>query len=220
MKSFNKTICALFLTISGVFASLFAVAMFQQYLLASFPIILRMILAILVHWIILIVPLIMMKFTKITLQDIGFEKENFAKQILIGIGLALAMSLVLTVIPILLGFKDFVAGNQFQSIWQFAFYFVYDIAAIGFVEEFIFRGCLYNLLLKVKDSLWFAILVSSILFGLYHIVNGLSIQMITTTFIGILFCICRQKIKNCTLLSLILMHGIYDWLILVWGSLL
>ena len=45
----------------------------------------------------------------------------------------------------------------------------------------------------------------------------MSIQAAFTGLIGALLCFFRMKIRNCTTLSLIIGHGIYDAMITVWG---
>lgn len=47
-------------------------------------------------------------------------------------------------------------------------------------------------------------------------IGGNIVQIISTGILGAIFCICRVKIKNCTLLSVIIAHGVYDALITVW----
>jgi len=42
------------------------------------------------------------------LSDIGFKKENILTQIAVGIILAFIFSLILTIVPIMFGFKDMV----------------------------------------------------------------------------------------------------------------
>ena len=70
----------------------------------------------------------------------------------------------------------------------------------------------------VKEFL--AVILSSVLFGLFHISGGSIIQILITGLLGALWCIFRLKIKNCSTLSLIIMHGVYDGLITVMASLL
>ena len=41
-----------------------------------------------------------------------------------------------------------------------------------------------------------------------------------TAGIGALFCLCRIKIKNCSTLSLVIAHGVYDAMITVWANVL
>ena len=65
-----------------------------------------------------------------------------------------------------------------------------------------------------------AIIASSMLFGLFHLFSGNIIQMLMTACIGVFFCFCRLKVKNCSTLSLIIAHGVYDALITVLASIL
>ena len=39
-----------------------------------------------------------------------------------------------------------------------------------------------------------------------------------TAGMGLLYCLYREKVKDCTLLSLIIAHGLYDGLIVLWVS--
>ncbi|MGI6299062.1 MAG: CPBP family intramembrane glutamic endopeptidase [Saccharofermentanales bacterium] len=112
-------------------------------------------------------------FNKEKLSSLGFTKENVLLQTGIGILLAVAMSLVLTVIPILLGFKDMVGNSSYTKPWQFVFEFIYSIMELPLAEELVFRGYVFRKLLEIKDSKWFAIVISSMLFGLFHIFNGI-----------------------------------------------
>lgn len=149
------------------------------------------------------------------LQTFGFTKENIPRQILIGILISLLMSAILTMLPIFLGYKDLVGITNYTKAWQFAYEFVYRIFGVALVEELIFRGYIFYKLLEIKNSKAFAIIISSLLFGLFHIFNGNLLQVLITAFIGLLYCIFREKIKGCTLLSLIIAHGIYDALIVL-----
>ena len=94
------------------------------------------------------------------------------------------------------------------------------IFAVGFAEEFVFRGYIYKKILNISGKETAAVIVSSVLFGLFHIFRGSIVQVITTAFIGAFFCLCRAKIKGCTIVSLIIAHGIYDALITVWTAVL
>jgi membrane protease YdiL (CAAX protease family) len=127
------------------------------------------------------------------------------------------MSFVFTVIPHLAGKSDWVNNqHQYRYMWQFIYDFVYFIFAIALVEEFVFRGFFYKKLKTLFGTSVGAIVGSSILFGLFHFLSGNIVQIILTGFIGAIFCVCKVKIKNCTLLSVIIAHGMYDALITVW----
>ena len=101
---------------------------------------------------------------------------------------------------------------------QFLYEFFYCIFAVGFVEEYVFRGFAYEKIKRVSQKNILAILGSSVLFGVFHLFSGNIVQMLMTACIGAFFCFCRLKIKNCSTLSLIVGHGVYDALITFWAS--
>lgn len=216
----TSALLQLIIAVVGVFFIVFGLVMFNQHLLASFSMPLRIIFTIITQWLLFLVPGILMVLNKEKLSDLGFVKERITLQIGIGVLLAVSMSLVLTVLPILLGLKEMVGSTSYTQLWQFAYQFVYAIFGVALAEELIFRGYIFHKLLQVKSSKWFAIIISSALFGLFHIFNGNIIRVIMTAFLGFLFCICRERIKGCTLLSLIIAHGVYDALIVVWVAIL
>ncbi|MFA5603363.1 MAG: type II CAAX endopeptidase family protein [Bacilli bacterium] len=211
----SKYILQLVIVVISLFLTVYGMKMFYKYFLFNFNIIGRMIILIVIQWTLMIVPIIIMKKNKTTLKQLGITKDNIFEQIIVGIFIAVIISLLLTVIPILLGFKDMVGSTNYNKPWQFIYEFIYAILGVGLAEEFVFRGYLFNNLLKIKHSKWFAIIVSSILFGLFHIFNGNIIQVFMTGAIGFIYCILREKIKNCTLISLVLAHGLHDALIVL-----
>jgi membrane protease YdiL (CAAX protease family) len=148
------------------------------------------------------------------LIDIGFSNERIGIQLVVGVLIAAVMSAVLTVLPILAGLKSMVGATSYTQPWQFGYQFVYMIFGVALAEEFFYRGFLFRKLMDVRSSKWFAIIVSSVIFGISHIFNsGNIIQVITTSILGVLFCVCRDKIKDCSTLSLIVAHGINNALI-------
>lgn len=203
------------IAICGVFALLFALTLFNQLLLRTFSLPLRMILMIVTQWMLFIAPGILMLVNKEKLQSFGFTKSNIPRQVFIGILIALLMSAMLTMLPILLGYRDLVGSTSYTKAWQFTYEFIYRILGVALVEELIFRGYIFYKLLEIKNSKAFAIIISSLLFGLFHIFSGNLLQVLITAIIGLLYCIFREKIKGCTLLSLIIAHGIYDALIVL-----
>lgn len=216
MMDKKQKVIQLIVSIVGVFITLFGVILFNRYLLMSYPVGTRMILMLVSQWILFIVPGLIMWLNKENISELGFNKKNITCQIGIGIIVALLMSLLFTVIPISLGFRDMVGSTQYTKAWQFIYEFVYTIFGVALIEELIFRGYIFNKLLQIKDSKVPAIIISSVIFGLFHIFNGNVLQVIMTTMLGIVYCVLREKIKNCTTLSLIFIHGIYDALITFW----
>ena len=217
VKDRKKIMIHIVIAIIGVVASLLGVNVFNQYVLMSMPLVWRMVLAIVTYLAIAIVPFGVIIFHKDKWSDYGFSKEKIGYQVLIGVAIALCMSFVFTVIPHLAGKSDWVNNqHQYQYMWQFIYDFVYYIFAIALVEEFLFRGFFYTKMEILFGSSPGAIVGSSILFGLFHFLSGNIVQIILTGIIGSVFCVCRVKIKNCTLLSVIIAHGVYDALITVW----
>ena len=200
---------------------LFGVVSFNQFVLMSLPLALRMISTIFVYWLIALVPIIIIFVNKDKLAEYGFSKERVTFQIIVGVIIGIAMSLTLTLIPHLLGFGEYVdSGKRYEYLWQFIYEFFYCIFAVGFVEEFVFRGFIYQKIKSISQKDMIAIIGSSVLFGAFHLFSGNIIQMVMTACLGVFFCFCRLKIKNCSTLSLIIAHGIYDALITVFASIL
>ena len=120
-----------------------------------------------------------------------------------------------------LSFGDYVDnGHRYSSLWQFVFEFAYCIFAVAFAEEFVFRGFIFKRILEIGGRESVAVIGSSVLFGIFHLFGENVLQMFMTAVLGVLFCLFRSKIRSCSLLSLILAHGIYDALITVWSSVL
>ena len=205
----------------GAMLDSFGVVLFNQYVLMSLPLALRMISMIFVYWSIALVPIIIMFVNKDTLVEYGFIKEKITFQIIVGIIIGIAMSFLLTLIPHLFGFGEYVdSGKRYEYLWQFIYEIFYCIFAVGLVEEFVFRGFVYQKIKRISQKETIAIIGSSVLFGVFHLFSGNIIQMVMTACLGAFFCVCRLKVKNCSTLSLIIAHGVYDALITVFASIL
>ena len=205
----------------GIMAGCFCVNVFNRYVLISLPLAARMISMIAVYWLIALVPIIIMACNKTKLSALGFSKEDLFAQVIVGVAIAAVTSVVFTLIPHVAGFGDWVDnGRRYKFLWQFLYEFIQCIIAIGAVEEYVFRGFLYAMLKDIFGKEWVSVLISSVLFGLFHIFGGSIVQIFMTMCIGVLWCLLKLKIKHCSLLSLIIAHGIYDALITVWASFL
>ena len=217
----KKEIISLILGFLGSMLGLIGVAAFNQYILMSLPLIVRMIMMIAAYWAIVIAPVIIMICDKNPLSEYGFCREHILRQILTGVVLGLALSAVFTVTPHLFGFGEyFDSGKRYSYLWQYIYEFAYCIIAVGFAEELVFRGFIYTKFKAVFGTEISAVIGSSVLFGLFHILGGNIGQIFMTGFLGVLWCLCRIKIKDCSILSLIIMHGVYDALITVWSNVL
>lgn len=215
----KKEIISLIIGFVGTMAGLYGVVSFNRFVLMSLPIGIRMVCMILTYWLIALIPAIVMIVNKDKLTDYGFSKEKIGMQIIVGILIGTVMSVLLTLIPHLIGFGEFVdSGKRYKYLWQFIYEFFYCIFAIGLVEEFVFRGFIFEKIKRVAGKDIIAVIISSVFFGVFHFFSGNLVQMVMTACIGAFFCFCRLKIKNCSTLSLLIGHGIYDALITVFAS--
>lgn len=218
MNKKREGIC-LIVGLLGAMLGLYGVVSFNQCVLMSLPLGLRMISMIFIQWLIALIPIIIMLVNKDKLVDYGLSKDKIIFQIIVGVLIGIAMSVILTLLPHLFGFGEYVdSGKRYKYLWQFLYEFFYCIFAIGLVEEFVFRGFVYKKVKSISQKDMIAILGSSVLFGIFHLFSGNMIQMLMTVCIGAFFCFCRLQIKNCSTLSLIIGHGVYDALITVWAS--
>lgn len=217
----KKTFIYLIITIVGAFAACFGINMFNSYVLMSLPLILRMILMVVTYWVIALVPIVIMVISKMSLESIVFKKESIGSQIVTGIIFGIVVASAYFLVPYFLGFGELVDnGSRYTMLWQFAFEYFYFVVAVGAVEELIFRGIIYQQLMKLVKNEWGVIIVSSVIFGLFHMFTGYVIQILMTTIIGFIFAVIRYKNKRCTLLSLVFLHGTYDFMLMLYSSLL
>ena len=94
--------------------------------------------------------------------------------------------------------------------------YIFTMLCVGFYEEILFRGLLFNAMLK--DNRNAAVFVSSITFGLGHIINlvngsGISVtenilQIVSAIAVGYLFVVIYQKSKSLT--PCIITHGLFN----------
>ena len=197
--------------------ALWGVICFNSYILMSLPLLQRMLLSIVLYLCMAIGPLLIKILAGDTWADYLFSREKLGAQILTGIGIGIVMSLVLTLPLFLTGHGEWSDnGKHYEFMWQFMYEIVYCVGAVALTEEFIFRGFLYQKLHALSGSNVAAALISSVAFGLFHIFGGSIVQVVMTTLIGLALCIVRRKVRNCTTLSLIIGHGLYDFLITVW----
>lgn len=202
------------------FCVMYGIILFQRNFVIVFPLAVRSISVMILQWVLLIVPVSFMKISKESLFDYGFTNDKIGMQIVTGILVGAAFCVIFTLLPILLGFKEMVGQTSYTEVWQFCYEFIYMIFGVALVEEFFYRGFLFKRLQDISDSKWFPMIVSSIVFGFSHIFNGSMIQVVTTSILGIVFCVCRYKIKNCSTLSLIIAHGMHNALIVFLVSIL
>lgn len=96
------------------------------------------------------------------------------------------------------------------------FLYILSMLFVGFLEEIIFRGLLFKAM--CRDNVKVAIIVSSITFGLGHIINLINgsgasllsnlLQVVYAIAIGFLFTILFYRTKS--LLACIITHGVLN----------
>ncbi len=138
-------------------------------------------------------------------------KHRLWLQILIGVVFAAVLCLSIGIVPILCG-TNIIGSHTEPSAGFLAISAVQDILFIGVCEELVFRGYIQNQFeIWLKKCKWLSPLIAAVLFGLWHIINGSLFQVLLTTLIGCVFGNSKYFIKDCSLLSLIIAHGLYDF---------
>ena len=138
-------------------------------------------------------------------------KHRLWLQILIGVAIAAVLCLLMGIVPILCG-TSLIGSHTKPSAGFLAISAVEDILFVGVCEEIVFRGYVQNQFeIWLKKCKWLSPLIAGVLFGLWHIINGNIIQVMFTTLLGCVFGYCKYFIKDCSLLSVIIAHGLYDF---------
>ena len=155
-----------------------------------------------------LIALIAMKSTG---MKINIDLKN-KRQYLIGAVIALALSVVIAVVPALCGFS--LIGDHADFSW---FVLVYDLLfyllIIGPVEELVFRVYLQDTFVSFFEKRkWLGVVLASFLFGSWHLINGNIIQVLFTFGIGLVFGFAKYKIRDCGYIGVAFGHGLYDFL--------
>jgi hypothetical protein len=136
-----------------------------------------------------------------------------------GLFQTLKLGLPFIIVAVLILFTSLKNIGDFLSA-KVVFLFTINMLIVGIHEELLVRGFVLNsMLLKWKNKrngLVFAVLGSSLIFGLMHLVNlsannveSTLIQVLYATFIGVFFASIFIKTKN--LYGLIIIHAFIDW---------
>ena len=150
---------------------------------------------------------------KVTAQEKKLlpTKNRLWLQILIGVAFAAVLCFLMGIVPILCG-TSIIGSHTEPSAGFLAISAVQDILFVGVCEEIVFRGYVQNQFeVWLKKCKWLAPLIAAVLFGLWHIINGSLIQVLFTTLIGCVLGYSKYFIKDCTLLTVVIAHGLYDF---------
>ncbi|MWV45605.1 CPBP family intramembrane metalloprotease [Paenibacillus sp. HJL G12] len=111
-----------------------------------------------------------------------------------------------------------VALNGFRSFtWKEALFFVFFTLMVGFVEETVYRGLILHILLR-KKSVTAAVITSSLLFSVTHVLNMLSGQSVEDTVVQLVYALLTGAalalliVKNRNIIPLIIYHFIHNLL--------
>ena len=182
--------------------------MLSQLFKGIFPIVLNIIIA--------IITVFAMKITK---MEIDTNYKNY-KQYIIGIDLCALLILLFGIIPLSCGTNFFVGSRQEFNLFAFIYYLFQYIVIIGPVEELLFRFYIQD---TIKDFLpnlkWISVIVSSILFGAFHVTFNLMsyiIKVCMISFLALFFGGVKYYFdKDFGYFGLALCHGLYDFLLYV-----
>ena len=204
MKLTKRNIVILSCSLALICAVTFSARFIKHIDITAFKIIAQ----VFIHLSNVLIALIAMKLTAIKIE-IDLRNKH---QYLIGIAIALGLSVVIAVIPALCGFS--LIGNHEDFSW---FVLIYDLLfyllIIGPVEEFVFRVYLQDAFVSFfEKNKWLGVVIASFLFGLFHIINGSITQVLFTFGIGLVFGFAKYKIKNCGYAGVAFAHGLYDFL--------
>lgn len=155
-------------------------------------------------------PIVAMKLTSQERKLLP-TKRRLWLQVLIGFALATVLCLIFRIIPILCG-QSFPGSYKEMSLPDIIFYSVKVMIFVGIGEEILFRGYIQNQFeIWLKKFKWLAPLICAILFGLCHFINGTLQNVLAAMFCGCVFGYSKFFIKDCTLLSVMIAHGLYDF---------
>ncbi|UQA74265.1 CPBP family intramembrane metalloprotease [Sphingobacterium siyangense] len=158
-----------------------------------------------------------------SLKDLGLNKKNLSSRvILLGILSALAWVIFMQIIYIpvikhLFNVPDYMEYNFIRS--SMARLIMTIVAAWiigGFYEEVVFRGCIQNILEKrlfKGMGRWLPIVITSILFGLYHLQQDI-FAVIAACLGGFYWSILYKKWNNNLWVSII-SHALFDMITLI-----
>jgi uncharacterized protein len=204
--------------ISFVYISVFLITIVAPRLVSlgtNVPV--KMVLMLLPYILMVVLVLVVLKIQKEPiLNTLGFQRQHIGKQIVISIPIFLITAFIFVVGPLMIGMdKSDVLSFKPSRPNIFVYYIFFNMIFVGLGEEIIFRGHLFTKLNAVFKSGVMTVIISSIMFGVWHYPVGHNIlQVIMTSIIGFIYGISRLKIKNCSTLSVGIAHGLHDTLIL------
>ena len=147
---------------------------------------------------------------KHTFVSKGLSLHSIVKDVILGIGIFVVLVIIFySYFFVLYGVKpNFVHLTLFETILR-AIYFIWFV---GFAEELIFRGYLLDRFKELLNSKIYAILLSSLLFALWHYPVSYNFgQVVFAFFFGIILSTIRVISKREVMVALVIGHGLYNF---------
>ena len=167
-------------------------------------------------------PFIVCKIMKCSIGTLGFTKVKSLKQVWIGIVIFFVLAFFLTITVFILGDnKTILLSTKRNGIGIIIYYIFFEMIFVGMGEEILFRGYFMERFRTLTNSGIWAVLISALMFGIWHFPNGQDfLQVILTALIGAVYGFAMLKIKNCSILSVGIAHGLHDVYILILSCIL
>ena len=204
------TVSLLIFTVS-VFILICLIDLISRFLLSSLPLNGRLLIKLGCYWLLIPVIGFSMRRHNEKLTDIGFESINPAAQIVTGLVIALVMCFVLIAVPAMYTGRTSGTGPEKISLLSSILGFISSVSGTALVNETVWRGIVYKRLNEQLHSVPLTIVITSILSGLLHYFSGSILSVVTSAIIAAFLCFCIIRIRHCTLLSIIIAHGIYEF---------
>lgn len=159
-----------------------------------------------------IIPFIAGKITDNHLGPLIFKKEDILKQLAAGLYVFSISAMILTAVSLTVGdYKYFLIGPKQTDIILIIYNIFFYILFVGTSEEILFRGYFMQRIEAISGSKKISVVLSAIIFGLWHFPGGNNfVQVFITTVLGAFYGISLYKVKYCSVLSLIIAHGLYN----------
>lgn len=155
--------------------------------------------------------LVFCRITHISISTLGFTRKHISTQIFFGIAIAVILLIIFVGGFTILGYKphDYLSQAA-PSIRLLLLNLAFLLFIVGPIEEFMFRGYLLSILTDISRSSAWGAVISSLLFGAAHWIGGNLIQVLFAFLIGLAFALSKQKFRNCTMLSIIVAHSLFN----------
>lgn len=151
---------------------------------------------------------------------LDYSNNHFFVKILLALFSVVILLIITVMIPLILGKELYqLVGQPYYETKIIIFRLFYYLIVVGFSEEYIFRGYFFHRLKEIFDNEWYAIIGSSLMFGIMHYINSQSIYLVIETCLaGMFYSVLAHKTKYGNLWVSSLSHGLYDAILMLIAS--